>query len=100
MKIRAGEYVKCYLNNGTAVEGELIDWSADMVQVRSSADDSISIIFKPSDNIFLVKILAISDRKENSTRDIATPVGQKLPNPDLGLSNYGLPGFLQSKISK
>lgn len=98
-KIRPGEIIKCFLNNGMAIEGELIDWSDDMVQIKTSTDSTISIIYKPAENIFLVKILILQDSKEKPEPDIANQVEERSP-PEVGLSNYGFPGFLASKVAK
>ncbi len=99
MKIKNGNYVKCFLKYGVSVEGEVLSWEDDFVEIKSKTENSISLISNPSENIFLVKILVLDDKEKNEDVDIEEAEEFKLPYiPEP--SHYDYPRFFKNKVVK
>lgn len=57
MKDFTNEHVKCFLRNSTVIEGIVISWSANEIQLQSLDQESILIIHNPAQDIVLTKVL-------------------------------------------
>jgi hypothetical protein len=57
MKDFINEHVKCFLRNSTVIEGIVISWAVNEIQLQSLDQQSILIIHNPAQDIVLTKVL-------------------------------------------
>ena len=114
MEIEKGFYVKCFLKNGFSIEGIVLEWNDDQIEIECSTDGSITIIHSPKEQLFLTKI-SLKGPVENNieesidNKDIKRSADIDLPQEEdedcmppklykeMGQVQYGYPGFFKNK---
>jgi hypothetical protein len=69
------EHVRCFLRNSTVIEGIVISWAANEIQLQSLDQKSILIIHNPAQDIVLTKVLLSEENLEEiSEPEIVKPI--------------------------
>jgi len=118
MEIEKGFYVKCFLKNGFAVEGIVIAWSDEEIEIECIIDNSITLIHNPKEQLVITKI-SLKDPQEvmNKNKKISQSIEDKNDLQDVAIDDeeennfpkeykevgqvaYGYPGFFKDQSAK
>lgn len=89
--MNTGSHVKCVLQNSTVVEGIVLEWSNKIVKLKSLDETNIMIITHPEEDIRLIKVYVVEDKKNNvPLSDLEQQFKEEVEKPtnsDLRLKN-------------